>query len=135
MSWESPPPQASHPYKTRPTSFQVHDVRGGPMSDDDLVGIPTYDMDNSYGNERQYQAQPAYTNPHNGAAYEKAEAPWWNPKSWRKRTWAIVAVVIIVILIAVIVGAVLGSKANAYPDYSALSYSLSDECMSFLAPL
>jgi hypothetical protein len=53
-----------------------------------------------------------------------------NPLHWRLRTWLIVGVVFIIILIAVIVGAVEGVKANAYPDYSDLSYSLKDSCKS-----
>lgn len=55
--------------------------------------------------------------------------PWWNPRYWRKRVWAAVsAVIVIVIVIAVAVGVTQAKKNNAYPDYSALSYSLSDTC-------
>lgn len=60
-----------------------------------------------------------------------ANEPWWKPKYWRKRTWAIVVPIIIIVLIIVIVVPVKVAEANAYPDYTALNYSLSDECKSF----
>ncbi|ORY71581.1 concanavalin A-like lectin/glucanase domain-containing protein [Pseudomassariella vexata] len=50
----------------------------------------------------------------------------WNFRTWRKRTWAIIATVLIAIIIAAVVAGVLVSKANRYPDYSKLSYSLKD---------
>ncbi|KAI1504117.1 concanavalin A-like lectin/glucanase domain-containing protein [Biscogniauxia marginata] len=53
--------------------------------------------------------------------------PWWKPKSWRKRTWAIVAVIVAIIIIIVVVVPVEVTKANRYPNYSKLNYSLSDE--------
>lgn len=56
-----------------------------------------------------------------------ANEPWWKPKYWRKRTWAIVVPIIIIVLIIVIVVPVKVAEANAYPDYTALNYSLSDE--------
>lgn len=54
--------------------------------------------------------------------------PWWNPRYWRKRVWAgLVAAILIIVVIAVAVG-VTQSKNNAYPDYTTLSYSLSETC-------
>jgi hypothetical protein len=57
-----------------------------------------------------------------------SEPSRWNPLHWRLRTWLIAGAVFIIILIAVVVGAVEGVQANAYPDYSALNYSLVDSC-------
>lgn len=51
-----------------------------------------------------------------------------NPLQWHKRTWAGISVAIIV---AVVIGVAVGvsvTKANRYPDYSALSYTLEDTC-------
>ncbi|KAF2494793.1 hypothetical protein BU16DRAFT_550608 [Lophium mytilinum] len=50
-----------------------------------------------------------------------------NPKYWGRKVWIGVAVGAVVIIVAVIVGAVLGVRANAYPNYSKLTYSLSDD--------
>lgn len=52
--------------------------------------------------------------------------PWYNPRGWSPRKKLIVAACVVVIIIAVIVGAVEGVKANAYPNYSKLHYSLRD---------
>ncbi|KAJ3474865.1 hypothetical protein NLG97_g9660 [Lecanicillium saksenae] len=52
--------------------------------------------------------------------------PWWNPRYWGKRVWIGLAVVV-AILIAIGVGVgVTVSKANAYPSYKQLAYSLQD---------
>jgi hypothetical protein len=58
------------------------------------------------------------------------DEPWWKPRYWRKRTWAIVAAIVAVILIIVIVVPVKVAQANRYPNYSKLDYSLVDECES-----
>ncbi|KAE8449632.1 hypothetical protein EG329_007962 [Mollisiaceae sp. DMI_Dod_QoI] len=52
--------------------------------------------------------------------------PWYNAKHWGKKAWLIVSGIIAVIIIIVVVVAVEVSKANRYPDYSALSYTLSE---------
>lgn len=70
---------------------------------------PSYDHA-AYGSE----AQPA-------SRYSK-----FDPRGWRRRTQIIVGVVLVVVIIAVIVGAYEGWKANRYPNYSALKYSLKD---------
>jgi len=81
----------------------------------------------------------AYTQPSDGAesplGYRKPEGAQYgqthsrfNPRYWRLRTWLIAAAIFCVLLIAIVVGAVEGVKANAYPDYSALTYSLKDSC-------
>lgn len=50
----------------------------------------------------------------------------FDPRGWRTRTQAIVGGTVVVVLIAIIVGAYEGVKANRYPNYSQLSYSLKD---------
>ncbi|KAH6654982.1 concanavalin A-like lectin/glucanase domain-containing protein [Truncatella angustata] len=56
----------------------------------------------------------------------KAQHSKWDPRGWRKRTWAGIAAVLIIAIIAGVVAGVLVAKANRYPDYSKLSYSLED---------
>ncbi|KAJ5161968.1 hypothetical protein N7492_007360 [Penicillium capsulatum] len=51
------------------------------------------------------------------------ERPWYDPRDWSLRKKLIVAACIVVVIIAVVVGAVEGVKANAYPNYSRLSYN------------
>jgi hypothetical protein len=58
---------------------------------------------------------------------EKSE-PWWKPRYWRKRTWAIVAAIVVVLLIIIIVVPIKVIEANRYPNYTKLNYSLADEC-------
>lgn len=81
-----------------------------------------------------------HSSQHNGAfhpddygmappSYEKATQPTsnLNPKGWTKKKKILVgAAVAIVILIAIIVGAVVGTRDNAYPDYSQVTYRLAD---------
>lgn len=51
----------------------------------------------------------------------------WNPRNWTRKIWIIATVVLICALIVIIVPAVVVTqKSSAYPDYSALSYSLAD---------
>ncbi|CRG87487.1 hypothetical protein PISL3812_04505 [Talaromyces islandicus] len=50
----------------------------------------------------------------------------FDPRGWRRRTQIIAGVVLVVVIIAVIVGAYEGWKANRYPNYSVLKYSLKD---------
>lgn len=52
--------------------------------------------------------------------------PWYK----RKRTWIISAVVLIIAIIVAVVAGVLVTKANRYPDYTKLNYSLQDTCKS-----
>ncbi|KAH8652512.1 concanavalin A-like lectin/glucanase domain-containing protein [Xylariales sp. PMI_506] len=53
-------------------------------------------------------------------------APWWDCRYWRKRTWAILVFVVVVAIIAGAVAGVEVAKANRYPDYTYLNYTLSD---------
>jgi hypothetical protein len=54
------------------------------------------------------------------------ERPWYNPLGWSGRKKLIIAGCVVVVIVAVIVGAVEGVKANAYPNYSQLNYTLVD---------
>ena len=47
-------------------------------------------------------------------------------KEWLRRKWWLVALGAIVVLIVAIVGGVLGARANAYPNYVKLGYTLTD---------
>lgn len=54
--------------------------------------------------------------------------PWYNLKYWGKRGWLTAAAIIAAIIVIIIVVAVVETRANRYPDYSTLSYSLSETC-------
>jgi hypothetical protein len=54
--------------------------------------------------------------------------PWYDFKYWGKRGWLTLVAVIVAIIVIIIVVAVVETKANKYPDYTALSYSLSETC-------
>ncbi|KAK8065675.1 concanavalin A-like lectin/glucanase domain-containing protein [Apiospora hydei] len=100
MGWEQ------HNGQAGPTSFQVRDANGRV----EFVNEPP-----SYDN----QELPPRTN--NMSRYVGVQ-PWYK----RKRTWIISAVVLIVAIIVAVVAGVLVSKANRYPDYTKLNYSLQD---------
>lgn len=105
------------PKTAGPASFEVRDA-GGPV---ELVsGPPPY-----YSTEQQ-QLPPRRGN----MAYAQTKTPWWNARYWRKRTWAIVVTIIVIILVVCIVAPLEVAKANKYPDYTALNYTLSDSCKS-----
>ncbi|EME47622.1 glycoside hydrolase family 16 protein [Dothistroma septosporum NZE10] len=50
----------------------------------------------------------------------------WNPRHWSKVAILCAIGAAVLLIVGVIIGAVLGSRANAYPNYSALSYTLAD---------
>lgn len=52
---------------------------------------------------------------------------WWDFKTWRRRTWAILVAIVVVIIIVVVVVVTMLQKNNAYPNYKRLVYTLSDE--------
>lgn len=52
----------------------------------------------------------------------------WNPRSWTPMVRIIVGIVAAVLVVAVVIAGVLGAKANAYPSYSRIEYTLSDTC-------
>lgn len=55
--------------------------------------------------------------------------PWWNAKHWGKKGWFITLGVVTAIIIIIAVAAVEAAKANRYPIYSKLTYSLAENCM------
>ncbi|ROV90091.1 hypothetical protein VMCG_09758 [Cytospora schulzeri] len=58
---------------------------------------------------------------------EGAKSPqWWDFKSWSKKAWITVGAIIAIIIVVVVVVAVEVTKANAYPSYSTLNYTLSE---------
>ncbi|KAH9989997.1 glycoside hydrolase family 16 protein [Xylariaceae sp. FL0662B] len=102
MGWEN----STRPGKAGPASFQVRDADGRLEV---ISGSP-----------------PRYS-PSRADMGHRANQPWYNPKYWRKRTWAIVAIIIIAIIIVVVVTPIEVAKANRYPNYTKLNYTLSDE--------
>ncbi|KAG8158863.1 hypothetical protein KVR01_011306 [Diaporthe batatas] len=52
---------------------------------------------------------------------------WWDLRTWRRRTWAILVAIVVVIVIVVVVVVTMLQKNNAYPNYKRLVYTLSDE--------
>lgn len=52
--------------------------------------------------------------------------PWWNAKHWGKKGWFTTAGVVAAIIIIVAVAATEAAKANRYPTYSKLTYSLAE---------
>ncbi|XDG02035.1 hypothetical protein ABKA04_001650 [Annulohypoxylon sp. FPYF3050] len=107
MGWEN----SNYQPRAGPAAFQIRDS-DGPV---EMVSGPPP----SY-----YQADRQL--PPRGNMAAQQGLPWWNPKSWRKRTWAIVAAIVAVIIVIVIVVPVEVVKANRYPDYSFINYTLSD---------
>ncbi|CBF75173.1 glycoside hydrolase family 16 protein [Aspergillus nidulans FGSC A4] len=51
---------------------------------------------------------------------------WYNPRGWSLRTKIIAAIIALAGIVGIIVGAVEGSKAGRYPEYSPLDYRLVD---------
>lgn len=147
MSWEDsryPQPygqQQQSPYpKTGPTAY----VNDGATSDYD---IPPADHGYSYSGHAHdgyaapagYSAAPAAYAPGRGnMAYEEGEkssdGPWYSPKTWGIKAWALVVAIVAILLIVIIVPSVVITKKNRYPDYSPLTYELQDECKLSGAP-
>ncbi|KAI1814771.1 glycoside hydrolase family 16 protein [Poronia punctata] len=59
--------------------------------------------------------------------YFPEDEPWWKPKYWRKRTWAIVVTIVVIVIVIVVVVPVKVTQANRYPNYFKLDYALADE--------
>jgi hypothetical protein len=49
-----------------------------------------------------------------------------NPRNWSKKCWGILTATVVILLIIVVTVAVAVSRANRYPTYSQLSYSVKD---------
>ena len=62
---------------------------------------------------------------HADAAYQTPRSRF-DPRGWRLRTKILAGAGVVVVIIIIIVASVLGSRANRYPDYSKLNYSLKD---------
>lgn len=72
-----------------------------------------------------------------GSAHPPAYGEWsgeatntysrWDPRGWSLKKKIFLAAGIVVVIVAVVVGSVLGVRANRYPNYSKLDYSLKDE--------
>ncbi|KAI0138434.1 concanavalin A-like lectin/glucanase domain-containing protein [Pestalotiopsis sp. NC0098] len=102
---------AHHARSAGPSVFQVHDRHG---SVELLTSRPP-----------SYASNGAKLPPRDNMKRTAATSNW-DPRGWRKRTWAGVALVLIAAIIAGVVAGVLVAKANRYPDYSKLTYSLKD---------
>ncbi|KAJ5123932.1 Concanavalin A-like lectin/glucanase subgroup [Penicillium bovifimosum] len=50
----------------------------------------------------------------------------WDPRGWSLKKKILVAIGIVAVILAIILGSVLGVRANRYPNYSKLNYTLKD---------
>jgi hypothetical protein len=78
-----------------------------------------------FGMDEHQTSKPASFGVQDNASSEAAK-PWWNPHGWSLRAKLIAGAVLVVVLIGAIVGAVEGTRANRYPEYSRLDYRLLD---------
>lgn len=58
----------------------------------------------------------------------------FDPRTWGRKIWFIAIAVLAVIIIAIVAAVVEVEKKNKYPNYSELSYSISETCMSSFFP-
>ncbi|KAE8375432.1 concanavalin A-like lectin/glucanase domain-containing protein [Aspergillus bertholletiae] len=97
-----------------------------PADDFSQYGGATAHLPKLEVNDLQHAGPP----PGPGAKYTPPQArpalPWYNPHGWSLCTKLIAGVVGVAVVVAVIVGAVEGTKANRYPDYTKLNYQLVD---------
>lgn len=101
--------------RSGPASFQVHDANGS------TVELVT-------GRPPSYNSASGLPPGDKSAAMTSTELPWWDPRGWRKRVWAGIAALVVVAIVVGVVAGVLVAKANRYPDYSKLTYTLKDTC-------
>lgn len=66
--------------------------------------------------------------------HHSSGAPWWDARYWSKKVWLAFGVVVIAVVAVGVGVGVSVSQRNAYPNYTALSYSLVDTCTSALFP-
>ena len=79
----------------------------------------------AYGYTPQASAQPPrYSDVVGGPPL--IDNAWYDPRGWSMKKRLIVTACMVIVVIVVVVGAVEGVKANAYPKYSPLNYSLRD---------
>lgn len=60
----------------------------------------------------------------------RSSMPWWNPRYWGKRAFITIGIIAVIVLVIIIIVAVMVTKAakknNAYPNYTNVTYALSD---------
>ena len=90
-------------------------------------------MHDHYADHAPYQ--PGAKAPHQYSANSPPDGSWdgqptphskWDPRGWSLKKKLFLAAGIIVVIVAVVVGSVLGVRANRYPNYSQLDYTLKD---------
>ncbi|KAG6356655.1 hypothetical protein INS49_014529 [Diaporthe citri] len=108
----------SHPgdYKT-PSGVQVshkelsrsHSTRSSPP---DYADLPPLNMKKGTGNlpQRYYG--------------DERGDKWWDFKTWRRRTWAILVAIVVVIIIVIVIVVTMLQKNNAYPNYKRVAEPL-----------
>lgn len=57
------------------------------------------------------------------------------PKSWGKKVWIGIGAAIVIVIIAIVVPVVVVTRNNRYPDYTKLTYTLSETCTYCLVHL
>jgi hypothetical protein len=102
-----------------------------PEDDDSRFGsttsnLPHFEHHTNYGRSapQAIPNPPRYSEVFGSRAV--MEIPWYDPRGWSGRRKLIIGACVVVVIVAVIVGAVEGVKANAYPNYSQLNYTLVD---------
>lgn len=65
---------------------------------------------------------PSYRN---GAPSKES---WWHPRRWSPRLRLAAVIGAVLLLVVVVVAAIIASRANRYPRYKKLNYSLQDTC-------
>jgi hypothetical protein len=108
--------------------------RGG--ADPSGAGPASFNVRDSHGStvELVTGSPPAYSASRDKTDMANTQQLWWDPRTWRKRIWAGIAAVVVIAIIAGVVAGVLVSKANRYPNYSKLNYTLQDTCKPSPAP-
>ncbi|KAF3398364.1 hypothetical protein F1880_006063 [Penicillium rolfsii] len=88
--------------------------------------LPRFDHQTNYGRSTPQVSPdpPRYSEIFSSKA--EMERSWYDPRGWSSRKKWIIGACVVVVIVAVIVGAVEGVKANAYPNYSQLNYTLAD---------
>lgn len=111
--------------------MRVEDPFASPDADYSRFGsatsnLPRFNYHTNYGRSvPQATPQPPRYSEIFGAR-TVMDRSWYDPRGWSGRKKSIIGVCVVVVVVAVIVGAVEGVKANAYPNYSQLNYTLVD---------
>lgn len=67
-----------------------------------------------------------------GEGADTSASRWYNFKAWGKKTWLGIATVVTILIVVIVVAVVEVNKSNKYPDYSKLTYFVSETCMLFI---